>query len=84
MYKGRDEKKDGAYTIFYMGVNAGAFLGILLCGYLGEKSRLEHWFWVSWNFYAIWITTILVFTKYIWQYWLKNRPKESKLQEAKK
>ena len=37
MYKGRDEKKDGAYTIFYMGVNAGAFLGILLCGYLGEQ-----------------------------------------------
>jgi len=41
MYRGRDEKKDGAYTIFYMGVNAGAFLGILLCGYLGEK--------VGWN-----------------------------------
>lgn len=37
MYKGKDEQKDGAYTIFYMGVNAGAFLGILLCGYLGEK-----------------------------------------------
>ena len=37
MYKGKDEKKDGAYTIFYMGVNAGAFLGILLCGYLGEQ-----------------------------------------------
>ncbi len=37
MYVSRPEKKDGAYTIFYMGVNAGAFLGILLCGYLGEK-----------------------------------------------
>ena len=37
MYKDTPEKKDGAYTIFYMGVNAGAFLGILLCGYLGEK-----------------------------------------------
>ena len=37
MYEGKDEQKDGAYTIFYMGVNAGAFLGILLCGYLGEK-----------------------------------------------
>ncbi len=37
MYKDRPEKKDGAYTIFYMGVNAGAFLGILLCGYLGEQ-----------------------------------------------
>ncbi len=37
MYEDHQEKKDGAYTIFYMGVNAGAFLGILLCGYLGEK-----------------------------------------------
>ena len=37
MYKGKESKKDGAYTIFYMGVNAGAFLGILLCGYLGER-----------------------------------------------
>ena len=37
MYRDVPEKKDGAYTIFYMGVNAGAFLGIMLCGYLGEK-----------------------------------------------
>ena len=37
MYKHHENKKDGAFTIFYMGVNAGAFLGILLCGYLGEK-----------------------------------------------
>ena len=37
MYKDRPEKKDGAFTLFYMGVNAGAFFGILLCGYLGEK-----------------------------------------------
>ncbi len=37
MYEGHDEKKDGAYNIFYMGVNAGAFLGIMLCGWVGEK-----------------------------------------------
>jgi|TARA_R110002110_G_scaffold43813_9_gene135739 POT family proton-dependent oligopeptide transporter len=37
MYKGKESKKDGAYTIFYMGVNAGAFFGMLLCGYLGEN-----------------------------------------------
>jgi len=37
MYKDLPEKKDGAYTIFYMGVNAGAFFGMMLCGYLGEK-----------------------------------------------
>ena len=29
--------KDAGYTIFYMGINTGAFLGILLCGYLGER-----------------------------------------------
>ena len=37
IYQGRDNKKDGAYNIFYMGVNAGAFLGIMLCGWVGEK-----------------------------------------------
>lgn len=44
MYKGHDDKKDGAYTIFYMGVNAGAFFGMMLCGYLGEN------FGWSWGF----------------------------------
>jgi POT family proton-dependent oligopeptide transporter len=42
MYKDVPEKKDGAFTIFYMGVNAGAFLGIMLCGYIGEN--------VSWSY----------------------------------
>ena len=37
MYVGKDEKKDGAYNIFYMGVNAGAFIGIMLCGWVGEE-----------------------------------------------
>ena len=37
MYEGKTDKKDGAYTIFYMGVNAGAFFGMMLCGYLAEK-----------------------------------------------
>jgi POT family proton-dependent oligopeptide transporter len=42
LYKEDDIRKDGAYTIFYMGINCGAFLGILLCGYLGEKIG---WHW---------------------------------------
>ena len=37
MYKDLPQKKDGAYTIFYMGVNAGAFFGMMICGYLAEK-----------------------------------------------
>ena len=42
LYKDADIRKDGAYTIFYMGINCGAFLGILLCGYLGENIG---WHW---------------------------------------
>ncbi|MEO6894358.1 MAG: peptide MFS transporter [Ginsengibacter sp.] len=37
LYSNEGAQKDSAYTIFYMGINAGAFLGILLCGYIGEK-----------------------------------------------
>ena len=42
VYINAQEKKDGAFTIFYMGVNAGAFLGIMLCGYIGETVG---WHW---------------------------------------
>lgn len=42
MYKDLPEKKDGAYTIFYMGVNAGAFFGMMLCGYIAET---QGWHW---------------------------------------
>lgn len=37
LYPDNSAKKDSGYTIFYMGINAGAFLGMLLCGYIGEK-----------------------------------------------
>lgn len=37
LYEKMPEKKDGAYTIYYMGVNAGAFFGMMLCGYLAER-----------------------------------------------
>ena len=62
MYKDRPEKKDGAYTIFYMGVNAGAFLGILLCGYLGEQ--------VGWN-WGFGLAGIFMFFGLV-QFWLSQ------------
>lgn len=62
MYKDRPEKKDGAYTLFYMGVNAGAFFGILLCGYLGEK--------VGWT-YGFGLAGIFMFFGML-QFWLSQ------------
>jgi hypothetical protein len=34
-----------------MGVNAGAFLGIMLCGYIGEKFPVG--IWTSGNLYVL-------------------------------
>ena len=34
--EGREGRRDGAFTIFYLGINIGAFLAPLTCGYLGE------------------------------------------------
>lgn len=39
-YDRNDRRKDGAFTIFYMGINIGAFLAPLTCGYL---AREVHW-----------------------------------------
>jgi proton-dependent oligopeptide transporter, POT family len=36
LYKLTDIRRDGAYTIFYMGINLGAAIGTILVGYLGE------------------------------------------------
>lgn len=37
LYSETDKRKDAAYTIFYMGINLGAFIAPLLCGFLGER-----------------------------------------------
>jgi POT family proton-dependent oligopeptide transporter len=36
LYNLTDVRRDGAYTIFYMGINVGAAIGTILVGYLGE------------------------------------------------
>lgn len=37
LYAQDDKRRDRAYTIFYMGVNLGAFLSPFVCGTLGQK-----------------------------------------------
>lgn len=36
LYKMTDIRRDGAYTIFYMGINVGAAIGTILVAYLGQ------------------------------------------------
>ncbi len=41
-YDQNDKRKDSAFTIFYMGINVGAFLAPITCGYLGQE--------ISWSY----------------------------------
>jgi POT family proton-dependent oligopeptide transporter len=36
LYAPADPRRDGGYTLFYMGINLGAALAPLVCGYIGE------------------------------------------------
>lgn len=36
LYSADDPRRDAGFTIFYMGINLGAFTAVLLCGYLGQ------------------------------------------------
>ena len=42
LYNDRDHQRDSGFTLFYMSINIGSFLGFLICGYLGEKIG---WHW---------------------------------------
>lgn len=46
LYPKDDIRTDPAFTIFYMGINVGAFIGPIVCGYLGQT-----WGW-HWGFGA--------------------------------
>lgn len=37
LYEEKDPRRDAAFTIFYMGINIGAFFAPLVCGFLAEE-----------------------------------------------
>lgn len=44
LYDNTDSRKDNGFTIFYMGINLGAFLSPLIAGKLGEQVAWEYGF----------------------------------------
>jgi len=37
LYGPRDPRRDAGFSIYYMGINLGAFIAPLVCGYLGQR-----------------------------------------------
>ncbi|HEX6533654.1 MAG TPA: peptide MFS transporter [Gemmatimonadaceae bacterium] len=44
IYREGDARRDAGFTIFYMGINTGAFLGPIVCGYLAQTPGYG-WHW---------------------------------------
>jgi proton-dependent oligopeptide transporter, POT family len=73
LYPKADKRLDSAYTIFYMGINLGAFIGPLVCGGLGNHydeagKPIREAF--KWGFLSAGIAMFLGTLAFIW---LKNK-----------
>ena len=67
LYPPGDKRIDSAFTIFYMGINLGAFIAPLLCGYLGDTGDPADF---KWGFLAACFGMILSVIMFIY---LKNK-----------
>jgi len=61
LYPEGDRRVDSAFTIFYMGINLGAFFSPLICGTLGEKIDWK------WGFFAAGIGMIIGVLLFMYQ-----------------
>jgi POT family proton-dependent oligopeptide transporter len=61
LYQQGDRRRDAGFTIFYMGVNTGAFFGQIICGYFATSPR---WGW-HWGFGSAGVGMLLGLATYL-------------------
>ena len=61
LYRQDDPRRDGGFTIFYMGINLGAFFGPIVCGALATSPR----FGWHWGFGAAGVGMVLGLVMYV-------------------
>jgi POT family proton-dependent oligopeptide transporter len=64
IYREGDSRRDAGFTIFYIGINTGAFLGGLVCGYLADQTRFGDRGW-HWGFGAAGVGMLLGLIVYV-------------------
>jgi len=60
LYPAGDHRRDRAFSIFYMGINLGAFFSPIVCGTLGEKIGYH------WGFAAAGVGMVIGLLVYLW------------------
>ena len=68
LYGFGDTRRDSGFTIFYMGINLGAFLASILCGWLGIAYGWKYGFGLAGIGMVLGLFTFLRF-----QHWLEGR-----------
>ncbi|OGT70910.1 MAG: peptide ABC transporter [Gammaproteobacteria bacterium RIFCSPLOWO2_02_FULL_57_10] len=79
LYGFGDARRDSGFTIFYMGINVGAFLSSILCGWLGIAYGWKYGFGLAG---VGMLSGLFIFVRY--QHWLEGRgepPSAEKLQQ---
>jgi POT family proton-dependent oligopeptide transporter len=59
LYDKNDPRRDAGFSIFYMGINIGAMVSPLICGYLGQKINWH------WGFAAAGVGMLLGLVQYV-------------------
>jgi len=65
LYKEGDPRRDGGFTIFYMGINIGSFTATILCGWLGETFGWKYGFGAAGIGMIIGLITFMYGQKYL-------------------
>ena len=60
LYKINDLRRDQGFTIFYIGINVGAFLASILVGYVGEV--------FGWHYGFLWLALVCFWTNFFYNW----------------
>jgi len=80
LYDKNDARRDGGFTIFYMGINLGSFFATILCSWLGETYGWSYGFGAAGVGMLIGLITFLYGSKYFGN---KADPKNPELLKIK-
>jgi POT family proton-dependent oligopeptide transporter len=81
LYRPGDARRDGGFSIFYLGINVGAFLGSLACGYIGQNINWHYGFGLAGIFMVLGLIIFLIYQKSLGNVGLP--PKEEEVSNLK-
>jgi proton-dependent oligopeptide transporter, POT family len=77
LYGPRDQRRDAGFSIYYMGINLGAFVAPLVCGYLGQRVNWHIGFGAAGVGMVVGVIQYVAGAKYLGDAGLRPAPAES-------